>query len=82
MRELSVFIDESGSDGLKDKYYLVTLVLHEQSDDISEGIRLYEQSLSEKGLPDIPLGRDRKGQLCMVAPSPGSGKQVLPRLPH
>ena len=55
MRELSVFIDESGSDGLKDKYYLVTLVLHEQRDDVSEGIRLYEQSLSEKGLPDIPF---------------------------
>ena len=55
VRELSVFIDESGSDGLKDKYYLVTLVLHEQSDGLSEGIRLYEQSLSEKGLPDIPF---------------------------
>ena len=55
MRVLSVFIDESGSDGLKDKYYLVTLVLHEQNDDVFEGIRLYEQSLSEKGLPDIPF---------------------------
>ena len=28
VRDPSVFIDESGSDGLKDKYYLVTLVLH------------------------------------------------------
>ena len=55
MRELSVFIDESGSDGLRDKYYLVTLVLHEQDDDISEGIKLYEQSLVEKGLPDVPF---------------------------
>lgn len=55
MRELSVFIDESGSDGLRDKYYLVTLVLHEQDDDISEGIKLYEQSLAEKGLPDVPF---------------------------
>ena len=55
MRELSVFIDESGSDGLRDKYYLVTLVLHEQDDDISEGIKLYEQSLAEKGLSDVPF---------------------------
>ena len=55
MRELSVFIDESGSDGLRDKYYLVTLVLHEQDDDISEGIKLYEQSLVEKGLPNVPF---------------------------
>ena len=55
MRELSVFIDESGSYGLQDKYYLLTLFLHEQDDDISEGIKLYEQSLAEKGLPDVPF---------------------------
>ncbi len=55
LRELSLFIDESGSDSLRDRYYLLTLVLHEQDEDISEGIRLYERSLAEKGLPDIPL---------------------------
>ena len=55
LRELSIFIDESGSDGLKDRYYLLTLVLHEQDADINEGIRAYERSLAEKGLPDIPF---------------------------
>lgn len=55
MRELSVFIDESGSDGLRDRYYLVTLVLHEQDDDLSRGIALYEQSLLSKELPNIPF---------------------------
>ena len=55
LRELSLFIDESGSDNLKDRYYLLTLVLHEQDEDVSEGIRLYERSLAEKGLPDIPF---------------------------
>ena len=55
MRELSLFIDESGSDNLKDRYYLLTLVLHEQDKDISKGIRLYERSLAEKALPDIPF---------------------------
>lgn len=30
MRELSIFIDESGSDGLDGSYYLLALVLHEQ----------------------------------------------------
>lgn len=55
MRELSVFIDESGSDGLHERYYLVTIVLHEQDNDISEGVRLYEQSLAEKGLPNVPF---------------------------
>ena len=55
LRELSLFIDESGSDNLKDRYYLLTLVLHEQDEDVSESIRLYERSLAEKGLPDIPF---------------------------
>ena len=30
LRELSIFIDESGSDGLDGSYYLLALVLHEQ----------------------------------------------------
>lgn len=55
LRELSLFIDESGSDNLKDRYYLLTLVLHEQDEDISDSIRLYERSLAEKGLLDIPF---------------------------
>lgn len=55
MRELSVFLDESGSDGLKDRYYLLALVAHDQADDISGDVALYEQSLREKGLPDIPF---------------------------
>lgn len=29
-RELSIFADESGADGLDSRYYLLTLVLHEQ----------------------------------------------------
>ena len=44
LRELSLFIDESGSDNLRDRYYLLTLVLHEQDKDVSESIRLYERS--------------------------------------
>lgn len=55
LRELSLFIDESGSDNLKDRYYLLTLVLHEQDKDVSESIRLYERSLAEKGLTDVPF---------------------------
>lgn len=56
LRELSLFIDESVSDNLKDRYYpLLTLVLHEQETDTSESIRLYERPPAEKGLPDIPF---------------------------
>ena len=41
MLEASLFVDESGESGTQSKYYLLTLVLHEQSDDISRTIDLY-----------------------------------------
>ena len=34
MKELSVFVDESGEFGSSSKYYLVTLLFHDQSIDI------------------------------------------------
>jgi hypothetical protein len=53
--DLSVFVDESGTqEGMTD-YYVVTYVLHDQSDDIYSVIAGYEQSLRDKGLPDIPF---------------------------
>ena len=54
MRELSIFVDESGSDGLSDRYYLLTVVMHGQSDSIANSIEAYEDALRAKGLPDIP----------------------------
>ena len=55
MRELSIFIDESGSDGLDGSYYLLTLVLHEQGDSLERAIAQYEQSLRDKRLPNASL---------------------------
>lgn len=55
MREASIFLDESGSDGLRDRHYILAIVVHDQADDIQHNIRLYEQALREKGLPDIPF---------------------------
>ena len=55
MRELSIFVDESGSDGLSDRYYLLTVVMHDQSDSIADSIEAYESALRAKGLPDIPF---------------------------
>lgn len=54
MRELSIFVDESGSDGLSDRHYLLTVVMHDQSDSIADSIEAYESALRAKGLPDIP----------------------------
>ena len=52
MKELSIFIDESGDFGEYSHlapYYIVTLVLHDQSSDITGQLQLLEESLSEIG---------------------------------
>lgn len=36
-----------------DRYYLPTLVLYEQNEDVSEEILLYERSLADKRLPHL-----------------------------
>lgn len=51
--ELSLFCDESGSDGLDSRWYLLTLVAHDQSDLIDDSIASYEKSLANKGLPCV-----------------------------
>ncbi|WP_144744501.1 DUF3800 domain-containing protein [Enorma burkinafasonensis] len=50
MRELSIFIDESGDVGSCSDYYLVGFVFHDQSVDISTSISRYRQALSDAGL--------------------------------
>lgn len=54
MPEISLFVDESGESGTESKYYLLTLVFHEQDSSIDKQIELYENALHDKGLPDIP----------------------------
>lgn len=55
MDELSVFVDESGNLGRDSKYYILTLVFHDQSDDISAPIRNYELALANRNLPNEPF---------------------------
>lgn len=55
MKELSVFVDESGTQEGKATYYLVTLVLHNQADEIQTMIDQYERSLINRALPNIPF---------------------------
>ena len=55
MKELSVFIDESGDFGPYDfhsPYYIITMVFHDQSHDISSPISKLNQDLTNRGLPD------------------------------
>ena len=48
MQELSIFIDESGDFGeVKERpsYYLVTMVFHDQTIDLSKEIEVLEESI-------------------------------------
>ena len=55
MPEAGIFIDESGIQEGASRYYLVTLVVHEQDVDLEPFFFSYERSLRERGLPDIPF---------------------------
>lgn len=55
MKELSVFVDESGDFGEYEKhspYYIITLVLHDQKEDISDQLILLETELSNMGFSE------------------------------
>jgi len=58
MKELSVFVDESGSFGpyqVHSPYYIVSLLLHDQSKDITDDVRLFARKLTDLGLPDYTV---------------------------
>ena len=54
-KELSIFVDESGDRVGLSKYYLLTLVMHNQSMSIADKITKYENSLAQKNLPNTPF---------------------------
>ena len=54
-KELSIFVDESGDRGGKARYYLLTLVFHNQADSIAEAVTGYEAKLARADLPNIPF---------------------------
>ena len=54
MKSISVFVDESGDLGLKDKgktYYIITLVFHDQDFDISDELKKLDKALLENDCP-------------------------------
>lgn len=56
MKELSIFIDESGDFGEydhKSPYYIITMVFHNQNDDIQPAVAKLNTELSYLGLEDI-----------------------------
>ena len=55
MSELSIFVDESGDAGETSRYYLITLVLHDQAEPLDAFLVPYENDLRNKGLRLLPL---------------------------
>lgn len=55
MKELSIFIDESGDIGRCSDFYLVSLVFHEQENRLDESIGAYERALRIQLLDRTPF---------------------------
>ena len=58
MKELSVFIDESGDFGLYEQhapFYVVALIFHDQSIDIAPHLSRLRATMSRRGLPDYTV---------------------------
>lgn len=55
MSELSIFVDESGDKSNHAQYFILTLVLHDQSVSIASNISIYEQTLTDADIPNIPF---------------------------
>ncbi len=55
MSELSIFVDESGELGPRSKYYLITLLFHDQDDDLFAHLAKYEEVLRDCQMGSIPF---------------------------
>ena len=55
MTELSIFIDESGDAGPVSRYYIVTLVFHEQATELKQNIAAYERNVRDCELDVMPF---------------------------
>ena len=76
MKEISIFIDESGDFGeyaVHSPFYIITMVFHDQSIDISEDISKLDKELDYLGLHDLcihtgPIIRKEEIYKCMSIP--------------
>jgi len=58
LKELSIFVDESGDFGSyrnHSPYYIITLVFHDQAVNISQSINLLNDKILQSGLPTNPI---------------------------
>ena len=55
LNDLSIFVDESGDQGGHSKYYVLTLVFHNQNNDINPELKKYRQGLDARQLENLPF---------------------------
>lgn len=55
VREISVFVDESGGQDGRSRYYALTLVFHDQDRPIDEMVARHRKGLRDRGLEDLPF---------------------------
>ena len=55
MREISIFVDESGGQDGHSKYYVLTLVFHDQSFNLKEHLTRHRKGLADRGLDEVPF---------------------------
>lgn len=56
MKELSIFVDESGDFGdyaEHSSYYIISMILHDQSIDITKDVDWLESKLADLGYPNL-----------------------------
>ena len=76
---LNLHIDESGNQDLSEGRYIVAVVLHDHSSDITTPINRYEERLAAADLPDVPFhGKDLlHGNEGYSIVTPGDRKRLL-----
>ena len=55
MREISIFVDESGGQDGHSKYYVLTLGFHDQSFNLKEHLTRHRKGLADRGLDEVPF---------------------------
>ena len=55
VREIGIFADESGGQGGHSRYYVLTLVFHEQDKDISAELEKHRRGLADRHLKELPF---------------------------
>lgn len=66
MKELSIFVDESGDFGdyaEHSSYYIISMILHDQSIDITKDVDWLESKLADLGYPNHCMHQDLSSEM-------------------